>query len=156
MSTMRLTPDTIDSALDEVWGAPWREMVYIGPDEDPESYAFKLSSEARRFSLVKSELRTGINRVIKLVSWLLIPTAVLLVSSQLAAHDGVVGAIQASTAGLVAMVPEGLVLLTSIAFAVGATRLASKKSSEKPGSKRLSMPKSGSGAFGLSACRHPL
>ena len=91
------------------------------------SYAFKLSSEARRFSLVKSELRTGINRVIKLVSWLLIPTAVLLVSSQLAAHDGVVGAIQASTAGLVAMVPEGLVLLTSIAFAVGATRLASKK-----------------------------
>ena len=40
---MRLTPDTIDSALDEVWGAPWREAVYIGPDEDPESYAFKLS-----------------------------------------------------------------------------------------------------------------
>jgi cation-transporting ATPase E len=91
------------------------------------SYAFKLSNEARRFSMVKSELRTGIDRVIKLVSWLMIPTAVLLVSSQLAAHDGVVGAIQASTAGLVAMVPEGLVLLTSIAFAVGATRLASKK-----------------------------
>lgn len=91
------------------------------------SYAFKLSSEARRFSLVKSELRTGIDRVIKLVSWLMIPTAVLLVTSQLAAHDGVVGAIQASIAGLVAMVPEGLVLLTSIAFAVGATRLASRK-----------------------------
>jgi cation-transporting ATPase E len=91
------------------------------------SYAFKLSNEARRFSMVKSELRSGIDRVIKLVSWLMIPTAVLLVSSQLAAHDGVVGAIQASTAGLVAMVPEGLVLLTSIAFAVGATRLASKK-----------------------------
>ncbi len=91
------------------------------------SYAFKLSNEARRFSMVKSELRSGIDRVIKLVSWLMIPTAVLLVASQLAAHDGVVGAIQASTAGLVAMVPEGLVLLTSIAFAVGATRLASKK-----------------------------
>ena len=91
------------------------------------SYAFKLSSEARRFSLVKSELRTGIDRVIKLVSWLMIPTAILLVSSQLAAHDGVVGAIQASIAGLVAMVPEGLVLLTSIAFAVGATRLAGRK-----------------------------
>jgi len=91
------------------------------------SYAFKLSNEARRFSLVKSELRTGIDRVIKLVSWLMIPTAVLLVTSQLAAHDGIINAIQASTAGLVAMVPEGLVLLTSIAFAVGATRLASKK-----------------------------
>jgi cation-transporting ATPase E len=92
-----------------------------------EAYAFKLSSDARRFSLVKSELRTGIDRVIKLVSWLMVPTAILLVTAQLDSHDGVVEALQASVAGLVAMVPEGLVLLTSIAFAVGATRLASKK-----------------------------
>jgi len=92
-----------------------------------EAYAFKLSSDARRFSLVKSELRTGIDKVIKLVSWLMVPTAVLLVTAQLATHDGFVEAMQASVAGLVAMVPEGLVLLTSIAFAVGATRLASKK-----------------------------
>ena len=92
-----------------------------------EAYAFKLSSDARRFSLVKSELRTGIDKVIKLVSWLMVPTAVLLVSAQLSTHQGVVEAVQASVAGLVAMVPEGLVLLTSIAFAVGATRLASKK-----------------------------
>ncbi len=106
-----------------VAGSATVRATAVGED----SYAFRLSSEARRFSLVKSELRTGIDRVIKLVSWLMIPTAVLLVSSQLAAHDGVISAIQASTAGLVAMVPEGLVLLTSIAFAVGATRLASKK-----------------------------
>ena len=92
-----------------------------------EAYAFKLSSDARRFSLVKSELRTGIDKVIKLVSWLMVPTAILLVTAQLGTHDGVVEAIQASVAGLVAMVPEGLVLLTSIAFAVGATRLASKQ-----------------------------
>jgi cation-transporting P-type ATPase E len=92
-----------------------------------EAYAFKLSSDARRFSLVKSELRTGIDKVIKLVSWLMVPTAILLVTAQLDTHDGVVEALQASVAGLVAMVPEGLVLLTSIAFAVGATRLASKK-----------------------------
>ncbi len=91
------------------------------------SYAFRLSSEARQFSLVTSELRSGINKVIKLVSWLMIPTAVLLVSSQFAAHDGFIAAVQASVAGLVAMVPEGLVLLTSIAFAVGATQLAGRK-----------------------------
>ncbi len=92
-----------------------------------EAYAFKLASEARRFSLVKSELRSGINQVIKMISWLMVPTAVLLVSAQLAADVGVVEAVQGSVAGLVAMVPEGLVLLTSIAFAVGATRLARKK-----------------------------
>jgi cation-transporting ATPase E len=92
-----------------------------------DSYAFQLSSEARRFSLVKSELRTGINRIIKIVGWMMIPIAILLVTSQLASQDGFVPAVQGSVAGLVAMVPEGLVLLTSIAFALGATRLASKK-----------------------------
>lgn len=92
-----------------------------------DSYAFKLSSEARRFSLVKSELRNGINRIIRFVGYLMIPTAVLLVTAQIRADEGLISAVQGSVAGLVAMVPEGLVLLTSIAFAVGATRLAAKK-----------------------------
>lgn len=92
-----------------------------------ESYAFQLSNEAKRFSLVKSELRTGINTVIKWIGWLMLPVAGVLIWSQLDAHEGLVESVQASVAGLVAMVPEGLVLLTSIAFALGATRLASKK-----------------------------
>ena len=106
-----------------VAGSGIMRATAVGAD----SYAFRLSSEARRFSLVKSELRTGINRVIAIIGWMMIPVALILVSSQLATHDGFVPAVQGSVAGLVAMVPEGLVLLTSIAFAVGATRLASKK-----------------------------
>jgi cation-transporting ATPase E len=90
-----------------------------------DAYAFRLASEARRFSLVRSELRDGINRIIRFVGWLMLPTALLLVTAQLAVEtDDLVSAVQGSVAGLVAMVPEGLVLLTSIAFAVGATRLA--------------------------------
>jgi cation-transporting P-type ATPase E len=115
--------DTVMSGSFVVAGSGSIRATAVGT----EAYAYKLSSDARRFSLVKSELRTGIDKVIKLVSWLMVPTAVLLVTAQLATHDGFVEAIQASVAGLVAMVPEGLVLLTSIAFAVGATRLASKK-----------------------------
>jgi cation-transporting P-type ATPase E len=92
-----------------------------------EAYAFKLSSEARRFSLVSSELRTGVDRIIKFVGWLMLPTAILLVSAQIRADTDPVTAVQGSVAGLGAMIPEGLVLLTSIAFAVGATRLARKK-----------------------------
>jgi len=92
-----------------------------------DAYAFRLSSEARRFSLVKSELRTGINRIIKIVGWMMPPIALLLITAQLSTHEGFVEAAQASVAGMVAMVPEGLVLLTSIAFAVGATRLARRK-----------------------------
>jgi cation-transporting ATPase E len=92
-----------------------------------ESYAFKLSADARRFTRVKSELRDGVNAIIKYVGWLMIPTAALLITAQIRSDLGFVDAVQASVAGLVAMVPEGLVLLTSVAFAVSATRLAGKK-----------------------------
>ncbi|MEJ6740368.1 MAG: cation-translocating P-type ATPase [Actinomycetota bacterium] len=123
--------EPVDKAINEnvmsgsfvVAGSGIMRATAVGAD----SYAFRLSSEARRFSLVKSELRTGINRVIAIIGWMMIPVALILISSQLATHDGFVPAVQGSVAGLVAMVPEGLVLLTSIAFAVGATRLASKK-----------------------------
>lgn len=101
--------------------------VIVATAVGADAYAFRLSSEARRFSLVKSELRTGINQIIKIVGWMMPPIAVLLITAQLSTHDGFVAAAQGSVAGLVAMVPEGLVLLTSIAFAVGATRLAEKK-----------------------------
>jgi cation-transporting ATPase E len=91
------------------------------------SYASTLSSEAKRFSLVRSELRNGINTIIRFVGYLMIPTAILLVTAQIRADEDFVSAVQGSVAGLVAMVPEGLVLLTSLAFAVGATRLARKR-----------------------------
>ena len=106
-----------------VAGSGIMRATAVGAD----SYAFRLSSEARRFSLVKSELRTGINRIITIVGWMMIPIAILLITSQLSTNEGFVAAVQGSVAGLVAMVPEGLVLLTSIAFALGATRLAGKK-----------------------------
>ncbi len=122
-SVDKATDDTVMSGSFVVAGSGIMRATAVGAD----SYAFRLSSEARRFSLVKSELRTGINRVIAIVGWMMIPVALILISSQLATHDGFVAAVQGSVAGLVAMVPEGLVLLTSIAFAVGATRLASKK-----------------------------
>ncbi|CAB4988466.1 unannotated protein [freshwater metagenome] len=119
----KATNDTVMSGSFVVAGSGIMRATAVGAN----SYAFRLSSEARRFSLVKSELRTGINRVIAIVGWMMIPVALILITSQLATHDGFVAAVQGSAAGLVAMVPEGLVLLTSIAFAVGATRLASKK-----------------------------
>jgi len=106
-----------------VAGSATMRATAVGAD----SYAFRLSSEARRFSLVKSELRNGVNRIITVIGWTMIPVSVLLITSQLAAHDSFVETVQSSVAGLVAMVPEGLVLLTNIAFALGATRLARKK-----------------------------
>ena len=101
-----------------------------------DSYAYKIREDASRFTLVKSELRDGVNRILKIVTWLMIPTSVLLVTAQirfqnkeavdLTTSERITDAVQGSVAGLVAMVPEGLVLLTSMAFALGVIRLGRK------------------------------
>ena len=92
-----------------------------------EAYAVRLAEEARRFTLTRSELRAGTDQILRIVTWLIVPTAVLLVISQLRSNASVRDALRGSVAGTVAMVPEGLVLLTSIAFAVGVVRLARRR-----------------------------
>jgi cation-transporting ATPase E len=89
-----------------------------------EAYANQLTSEARRFRLARSELRTGINRLIATIAWSMPVAAVVLLVGQLQADEVTPGRLRTSVAGLVTLVPEGLVLLTSIAFAVAALRLA--------------------------------
>jgi len=91
------------------------------------AYATHLAEEARRFTLTKSELRAGIDRILRIVTWAIVPTAILLVISQLRSDASVHDALRGSVAGTVAMVPEGLVLLTSVAFGVGVVRLARRK-----------------------------
>ena len=92
-----------------------------------EAYAVSLAEEARRFTLTHSELRSGIDTILTVVTFAIVPTATLLFISQLRNHDNVTDALSASVAGTVAMVPEGLVLLTSLAFAVGVIRLAQRR-----------------------------
>ena len=91
------------------------------------AYAAVLAAEARRFTLTRSELRTGINTILRWVTWAIVPTAALLFVSQLRHHEDWRAAVTASVAGTVAMVPEGLVLLTSIAFAMAVIRLARQR-----------------------------
>lgn len=93
----------------------------------PESYAQRIGSDARRFTMVRSELRDGINSLVRIVQWMMIPTAVLLVVSQVRSGASVVRVVQGSVAGLGAMIPEGLVLLTSTALALGVIRLGRRK-----------------------------
>ena len=91
------------------------------------AYAARLTEEARRFAVTRSELRAGIDRILSIVTWLIVPTAALLLVSQLRSQGSVRAALRGSVAGTVAMVPEGLVLLTSVAFAVGVVRLARRR-----------------------------
>ncbi len=91
------------------------------------AYAVVLAAEARRFTLVHSDIRDSLNRLLRVITWVLVPTAVLLFTTQLLTEGATPDeAIRGSVAGVVGMVPEGLVLLTSLAFALGVIRLGSR------------------------------
>ncbi|NNG19043.1 HAD-IC family P-type ATPase [Naumannella sp. ID2617S] len=93
-----------------------------------EAYAAKLAAEASRFTLVDSELRRGINTILRFVGFLLVPTGILTVIVQLVVvHADLRTSLLGMVAALVPMVPEGLVLLTSVAFAVGVVRLGQRQ-----------------------------
>ena len=93
-----------------------------------EAYAAQLAEEASRFTLVQSELRSGISTILKYVTWMMVPTAIGLILSQLLAKDNALDdSIARTVGGIVPMVPEGLVLLTSVAFAIGVVRLGRKQ-----------------------------
>ena len=92
-----------------------------------DSYARQLTAEARQFTHVRSELIEGINRLLRYVTWAIPPAAALLLFSQFHAGVDWREALTGTVAGLVAMVPQGLVLLTSIAFAVAAVTLARRQ-----------------------------
>ncbi|MFF0687950.1 cation-translocating P-type ATPase [Streptomyces albogriseolus] len=93
-----------------------------------EAYAAQLAEEASRFTLVHSELRSGISTILKYVTWMMVPTAIGLVISQLVVKDNELkNSVARTVGGIVPMVPEGLVLLTSVAFAIGVIRLGRKQ-----------------------------
>ncbi|MET9679689.1 HAD-IC family P-type ATPase [Streptomyces coeruleorubidus] len=93
-----------------------------------EAYAAQLAEEASRFTLVHSELRSGISTILKYVTWMMVPTAIGLIISQLFVKDNAFkDSIARTVGGIVPMVPEGLVLLTSVAFAIGVIRLGRKQ-----------------------------
>ena len=93
-----------------------------------EAYAAQLAEEASKFTLVKSELRSGINKILQFITYLLIPAGALIIYTQLFTTDaGWRESVLRMVGALVPMVPEGLVLMTSIAFAVGVVRLGRRQ-----------------------------
>ncbi len=96
------------------------------------TYAGQITTEVRGFSVVRSELRAALNKLIKWISWALIPLSLVAINGQMLAKGGwghaiVSGewlvALVGSIASIIAMVPQGLVLMTSLAFAIAAVKL---------------------------------
>ncbi|MFE1957241.1 cation-translocating P-type ATPase [Streptomyces sp. NPDC059479] len=116
--------DSVMSGSFVVVGGGAFRATKVGRD----AYAAQLAEEASRFTLVDSELRNGISTILKYVTWMMVPTALGLIVSQLVVkQSNFKDSIARTVGGIVPMIPEGLVLLTSVAFAIGVIRLARKQ-----------------------------
>lgn len=105
--------------------------LYRATNVGADSYAAKLADEARRFELAGSELRRGVNTILRWLQIIIPPAAALLLLRQLNTEDRWQEALQATVAAAVAMVPDGLVLLTSLSFITGVIALARRKALAK-------------------------
>ena len=76
-------------------------VTAVGAD----AYANQLAAEASKFTLARSDLAAAINQILRIVTWLLVPTAALLLWSQLREHEDLADAMVSTVAGVVAMVP---------------------------------------------------
>ncbi|MHA7984890.1 cation-translocating P-type ATPase [Rathayibacter sp. CAU 1779] len=128
----KLPEDEVLSGSIVVGGEGVARVTRVGAD----SFANKLASEAKRFSLVASELRRSVDKVLKFQAWIIGPVALLVLNAQMFVFGGWQQAIQSgewrqaavnAIAAVIAMIPLGLVLMTSIAFAVGAVKLAARQ-----------------------------
>src|SRR5690349_16841775 len=106
-----------------VAGSGGYQATAVGAD----AYARQLAAQARQYAPVHSELMDGINRILRYVTWAIGPVAVLLVISAIHGHQTRRQAATGTVAALVGMVPQGLVLLTSVAFGVAAVTLARRR-----------------------------
>ena len=120
----KVAGDSVLSGSFVVAGTGQYRATRVGDD----AFAQRLQQEARRFAPARSELQRGIDRILQFVTWAIIPAAVLLTTSQvLRSNLSISDGLRGSVAGVSAMVPEGLVLLTTVAFAVSALRLARRR-----------------------------
>ncbi|MGH1489715.1 MAG: HAD-IC family P-type ATPase [Acidimicrobiales bacterium] len=95
------------------------------------SYASALANEAKTFSAAESELRKSINRILRWLTIVIPIASIMLLLSLLEAEDNWRAALQGTVAAAVAMVPDGLVLLTSLAFVAGVLELTRRNALAK-------------------------
>jgi cation-transporting ATPase E len=113
--------DEVRSGTTVVAGAGRFFAAAVGAD----SYANRITAEARKFTRTHSEIQSSINKLLKYITWVIVIALPLQLFSQARAvgEQGWEQVVIRSTGGLVGLVPEGLVLLTSIAFLMAAVQL---------------------------------
>ena len=105
-------------------GTAYAKVISLSKD----SYASSLVKDAASLKDNTSYLQNTINKILKIITFLIIPVGILLFISQyFYSKQSYSGAILSTVAGIIGMIPEGLVLLTSIALTAGVVKMAKKK-----------------------------
>ena len=100
------------------------QIIHVGKD----NYAAQITSEAKEFKRHNSELKNSLNAILKVISIITVPLGALLFYKQYyIVGDTFRDSVVSMVAGVLGMIPEGLVLLTSVALTLGALVLANKK-----------------------------
>ncbi len=100
------------------------QVVHVGKD----NYAAQITSEAKEFKRHNSELRNALNAILKVISIIIVPLGAMLFYKQFyLVGDSLRDSVVSTVAAVLGMIPEGLVLLTSVALTLGALTLARKK-----------------------------
>ena len=115
--------DDVISGSVIISGSGYAKVTSINHD----TYANKLIKEASKTKDDSSYLMKQINNILKVVTVLIIPIGILLFVTQFKSGSGYSGAVLSGVAGIIGMIPDGLVLLTSISLTVGVIKMASKK-----------------------------
>lgn len=123
-SIRKMVGDTILSGSFVVSGKCRAKVEHVGTD----NFAVHISQEAKQIKQVHSELLSSMKKVTKLTGFLIIPLGVLLfIEAFFLRQNDITSSVVSTAAGLLGMLPKGLVLLISINLAVGVARLAKKK-----------------------------
>jgi len=113
--------DEVRSGTTVVAGIGRFRAAAVGPD----AYINKIAAEAKKFTKTRSEIQESVNQLLKYITWIIVIALPLQLWSQWRAigDQGWQQVVIRSTGGLVGLVPEGLVLLTSVAFLLAAVQL---------------------------------
>lgn len=120
----KMAGDTLWSGSYLVAGSGVAKVIHVGKD----NYATELANKAKDKKRATSEMQDSIKRIIKVIGFVIIPVGILLFLSQRSVEGTTLSDAMVNTvAGVIGMIPEGLVLLTSISFILGVGRLARKR-----------------------------
>ena len=119
----KTTGDKVMSGSNVVSGSCLVRAIAVGED----SYINKLAKSTKEFKKYPSKLRDYMDKILKVISILLVPVAIMLYMRGSSLGRGYVEIVLRSAGALVGMIPEGLILLVSVSLAVAAMKLAKKK-----------------------------